>query len=174
MVFLFNHALLVDMIVDDQDAENFQSMSLILGLRKSIVAQYSQQQNELYEMWELRCKGMRDGARYILQWIVRVRRNSEFDFCYACVGGHRELVDLLIEQGADYWNFGLYGACRGGHRGIVELMIEKGAYTWNFGLAGACFGGNYECSKKMIEQGADFCSQCSWSPWSGRSHGADT
>jgi len=33
----------------------------------------------------------------------------------------------MIEKGATHWNRGLYGACLEGHRRVVELMIEKGA-----------------------------------------------
>ena len=33
----------------------------------------------------------------------------------------------MIEKGANTWNWGLEGACKGGHRDLVNLMIEKGA-----------------------------------------------
>ena len=42
---------------------------------------------------------------------------------YACQGGHRDLVDFMIENGADYWSEGLKGACRGGLRDLVDLMM---------------------------------------------------
>jgi len=41
----------------------------------------------------------------------------------ACQGGHRDLVDFMIENGADYWSEGLKGACRGGLRDLVDLMM---------------------------------------------------
>ena len=60
----------------------------------------------------------------------------------ACEIGNKEIVELMIEKGADDWNYGLRSACFGGNKEIVELMIEKGANDWNWGLIGACQGGN--------------------------------
>ena len=45
----------------------------------------------------------------------------------ACYRGNRELVDYMIEKGADRWNRGLFGASKGGNRELADLMIEKGA-----------------------------------------------
>jgi ankyrin repeat protein len=38
-----------------------------------------------------------------------------------------EIVNLLIKEGADDWNNGLWNACSSGNLEIVTLMIEKGA-----------------------------------------------
>ena len=62
----------------------------------------------------------------------------------ACKGGHKEIIQLMIEEGIYSWNYGLLGACEGGHKEIIQLMIEKGARDWNRGLQGACSGGNKE------------------------------
>ena len=40
---------------------------------------------------------------------------------------HCDIVNLMISLGANYWNRGLMFACLGGHRNLVNLMIEKGA-----------------------------------------------
>ena len=45
----------------------------------------------------------------------------------ACLGGHLELVKLMIEKRANDWNWGLKKACQGGHIELVKLMLEKGA-----------------------------------------------
>ena len=51
----------------------------------------------------------------------------------ACVGGEKEVADLLIRRGADVnlrdkrGATPLWIAARGGHKEIVELLIEKGA-----------------------------------------------
>ena len=37
---------------------------------------------------------------------------------------------------------------------IVKLLIEKGANRWDWGLYGACFGRHFEIAKLMIEKGA--------------------
>ena len=49
----------------------------------------------------------------------------------ACEIGNKEIVEMMIEKGANNWDWGLYGACEGGNKEIVELMIEKGADDWS-------------------------------------------
>ena len=78
----------------------------------------------------------------------------------ACLGGHRDLVDLMIEKGADNWNWGLYSACLGGHRDLTVLMISKGANHWNLGLYYACQGGHRNLVDLMIQKGATQCNSC--------------
>ena len=73
----------------------------------------------------------------------------------SCYGGNMQIVELMIEKGATYWNCGLYGACQGGNMKIVELIMEKGACDWNEGLYGACQGGNMKIVELMIEKGAN-------------------
>ena len=62
------------------------------------------------------------------------------EFKNACEGGHMDIVQLMIQKGADDWNGGLWKACYGGHMDIIQLMIQKGAYNWNGGLWKACYG----------------------------------
>ena len=72
-----------------------------------------------------------------------------------CFGGNKEIVELMIEKGANDWNKALRNACKGGKKEIVELMIEKGANDWNWGLRGACEGGNKEIAKIMKHKGGN-------------------
>ncbi len=72
----------------------------------------------------------------------------------ACEGGQKEIVELMIEKGANNFDRGLYNACVGGHKEIIELMISKGANDFNRGLNGACYGGNKEIIELMISKGA--------------------
>ncbi len=81
-------------------------------------------------------------------------------FSNACRGGHLNLVNLMIEKGANAWDWGLKCACKGGNLDIVNLMIEKGAYGWNLGLESACEEGYLNIVKLMIEKGADECLYC--------------
>jgi len=53
------------------------------------------------------------------------------------------------------WNHGLFGACRGGNIELVNLMIEKGANNWKVGLYGACKGGHKELAKLMLSKEID-------------------
>jgi len=120
-----------------------------------------------------------------------IKKNAilNFNYClgWACQSGNMDMVQLMIEKGANYWNNGLHGACRGGkmdmiqlmidkgasdrNRGlegacqsgdmdIVQLMIDKGASDWNRGLEGACQSGNMDLVQLMIEKGATHCSYC--------------
>ena len=35
---------------------------------------------------------------------------------------------MMIEKGADDWNWGLGEACKGRHKEIIKLMVKKGAF----------------------------------------------
>jgi ankyrin repeat protein len=59
----------------------------------------------------------------------------------------------MIEKGATAWNEGLLYACRGGHLNLVELMIEKGANYLNWGLE-YCKDGHLDIVQLLIEKGA--------------------
>ena len=72
----------------------------------------------------------------------------------ACRGGNIDLVNLMIEKGADDWDWGLSGACIGGNIDLVNLMIEKGADDWNLGLSAAWRGGHHELVDLMTDKGA--------------------
>ncbi len=81
-------------------------------------------------------------------------RNKALSF--TCAAGYKEVVELLIEKGANDFNWGLRNACYGGYIDLVKLMIEKGADNWNQGLSNACYSGNKEIVELMISKGADF------------------
>ncbi len=72
----------------------------------------------------------------------------------ACRSGHLHLVNLMVEKGATNWDLGLYGACQGGHLPLVNLMIEKGATYWDSGLYYSCRHGHLDIVNLMIEKGA--------------------
>lgn len=79
---------------------------------------------------------------------------------YACNGGNTNIVQLMIERGANNWDYALSGACEYGHMDIVEHMIEKGATDWNWGLFYSCKGGHMAIVRLMIEKGATICWYC--------------
>ena len=45
----------------------------------------------------------------------------------ACLGKHRDLVELMISKDADDLNRELYNACRRGYRKLADMLISKGA-----------------------------------------------
>ena len=61
----------------------------------------------------------------------------------------------MIANGADDWNSRiLFGLCLGGHKEIIEIMIYKGADDWNRGLSAARYNGYNEIAEYMISKGA--------------------
>ena len=80
----------------------------------------------------------------------------------ACEGGHIKVVKFMASLCKDkmWWDKGLINACEHGHSEIVNFMIEKGADEWSVGLCEACKGGHSELIKLMIEKGAKYCWSC--------------
>jgi hypothetical protein len=68
-------------------------------------------------------------------------------FGFACEGGNRVMVDMLIKQGVKGWKFGFISACFGGYIDIVNMMIDKGVNDWNLGV---WCGGQVKC-KQVVE-----------------------
>jgi len=80
---------------------------------------------------------------------------------YCCLGGNKELVQLMIQKGATQWNDGLIGACEGGHLEIVQYLIEKACkeykFDWNKALEYAEFiFPNKDIIDLLIDNGADY------------------
>ncbi len=75
-------------------------------------------------------------------------------------GAHLEIINWLIEKGANDWNKGLINACRSGNIDIAYLMIENGADDWDEGLIYACAGKYLSMINLMIEKGATYCYNC--------------
>jgi hypothetical protein len=145
-------------------------------------------ENNIHEMFGFAHRnGSVKLAKYCLLGGIIDQSEMNWGLYCACMGGHKELVELMISKGASDWNFGLHGACEGGrkelaelmiskgakcwddgllcacmegYKELVELMIMKGATYWNLGLRGACTGGHKELVKLMISHGANSCSNC--------------
>ena len=99
------------------------------------------------------CQG---GHRDLIQWMIEC--GAEFwswGLEGACQGGHQELAQWMIDLGSKDWNEGLFGACRGGHKELAQWMIDLGANNWNWGLEGACEGGFKDLAQWMIDLGAN-------------------
>jgi len=90
--------------------------------------------------------------------------NGETALTIACRNGHKELVELLIKEGADINANGqpLHAAAWEGHKDIVELLLDSGADVdaikgknrWT-PLHSACNRGNVEVAEVLIVNGAD-------------------
>ena len=96
---------------------------------------------------------------HLIEILIRKDTNQWLNFNYglqsACQGGHREIIQMMVNLGAREWNRGLSGACEGGFKDLVRMMIDLGARDWNNGLWGACREGHRELVQMMINYGAD-------------------
>jgi hypothetical protein len=44
---------------------------------------------------------------------------------YAAMGGHRDVVVLMLGSGASDYNWAIHSAAEGGHRDIVDMLMKK-------------------------------------------------
>jgi ankyrin repeat protein len=95
----------------------------------------------------------------------------------ASAGGHDQIVQRLLEKGADvnaqggYYGNALQAASVKGHDQIVQLLLEKGAdvnaqgdrggYYGN-ALQAASAGGHDQVVQRLLEKGADVNAQCGY------------
>ncbi|KAJ7688186.1 ankyrin repeat-containing domain protein [Mycena rosella] len=104
-------------------------------------------------------------VRYLLpQGIPSVVKNTAF--CTASSYGHIQIVQLLVDEGANIhfrgpWGNALQVASRNGHKSVVQLLIEKGAkinvpaQDSEIALKEALRNGHWHVAELLIESGAD-------------------
>ena len=97
----------------------------------------------------------RQGSRERVNELVRQGAYVNSGMYGAAEGGHKELVDLFIKNGANDWNDGMRGAAIGGYKELVEFFIEQGANHWNSGMCGAAEGGHKELVDLFVKKGAN-------------------
>ncbi len=80
---------------------------------------------------------------------------------YAARGGYEYIVELLVSKGVDQEakNFALGAAAWCGHTDVVEVLIDAGAEVNAYGgygaLCGACHGGYTDVVEVLIDAGAE-------------------
>ena len=94
----------------------------------------------------------RQGSLFRVNELVRQGASVNYGMYGAAQGGHKELVDLFVKKGANYWNSGMRGAAEGGHKELVDLFVKKGANEWNGGLL---WSKTISLTIFFIDQGAD-------------------
>lgn len=80
---------------------------------------------------------------------------SEYDIFNMCITGNMDRINPIISNGVtknDY-DWGLAGACMGGHVDIVKLMMDEGGNNWGLALLYACMGGHINLVKLMMSKG---------------------
>jgi len=103
------------------------------------------------ELLEAACQG----SLFRVNELIKQGADVNSGMCGAAEGGHKELVDLFIKNGANNWNFGMFGAAEGGHKELVDLFVKKGANDWNHGMCCAAEGGHKDLIELFIEHGAN-------------------
>lgn len=78
--------------------------------------------------------------------------NWDYGLRGACFGGHLDIVNLAILNGATELSSGLRNACYNGHFEIARFLISKGANNLNLALYDACYSGNIKLVKLMISK----------------------
>nr|XP_042905187.1 ankyrin repeat and KH domain-containing protein 1 isoform X1 [Parasteatoda tepidariorum] len=94
--------------------------------------------------------------------------NHDTALTLACVGGHEDLVSLLLTRGADIEHRDKKGfaplmlAATAGHAGVVEILLNNNAdieaqseRTKDTALSLACSGGRYEVVDILLARGAN-------------------
>ena len=94
-------------------------------------------------------------AQLMLSYMNHFTSEINTSLFYACVNGSGDMIQLLINNGASNWDYGMQGACKGGHMLLVQNMIARGASNWTNGLIYACRGGHLDIVQLMIVRGAD-------------------
>src|SRR3989344_4664926 len=103
---------------------------------------------ELYE-------AARQGSLFRVNEFIKQCADWNYGMCGAAQGGHKELVDLFVKNGANDWNRGMYGAVKGGHKELVDLFVKNGANAWNWGMCDAAKGGYKELVDLFVKKGAN-------------------
>ena len=91
----------------------------------------------------------------ILKLIVDEPTNYNKIMYSAALGGHIEIVKLMLEKGANNYNWAMECTAIGDHMEIERLMLEKGANDYNWAMKNAASGGHMDIVKLMIEKGAN-------------------
>ena len=79
-------------------------------------------------------------------------------FSKLCKYGHIESLLIFIKNNPiQYWNRGLFYACLGNHKEIINIMYCQGANEHKYGLFGACQGGNKNLINAMISMISEKC-----------------
>ena len=92
---------------------------------------------------------------FIFYFLVNVKNVSKF-LPYSCYLGDMEVINKLVEKGANSWNWSLEKACEAGNYQVAKFLIERGANVAGEPLAFAALSGNRELIDLLISHGLLF------------------
>lgn len=96
------------------------------------------------------------GHFQIVEYLCKHVRSCHGVLRAACFRGDLKTVQRLLQfniSSKDDLELGLDMACQGGHLNIVELMIENGATDIEYGFVLACDAGHLHVARFLIEKG---------------------
>ena len=73
----------------------------------------------------------------------------------ACSNNNTQIIDFLLERGANDWDTGLGGACGGDNMAVALRIISYGASDWNRSLYEAVSNDHPQLAAFLIEKEAD-------------------
>ncbi len=68
----------------------------------------------------------------------------------AAFEGHKTIVQMLLDSGANDYNRGMANATGGGHEEIVEMMLARGANNYDETMYSAASGGYQKIMERML------------------------
>ncbi|KAL2788364.1 ankyrin repeat-containing domain protein [Aspergillus keveii] len=108
------------------------------------------------------------------RWLAHYPRTTSPEFAYipyhrgsalwaACLRGHLEIVELLVEKGARELNFALMAASRGGNIDMIQVLMDNGADAnaqdedgyYGTALQAASIDGHLETVGFLLQNGAE-------------------
>ncbi len=89
------------------------------------------------------------------RWAWQLLKESNNNFLIdASYDGCLEIVNLMLERGANYYNTAMGWASKNDHQDIVKLMLDLGATDYNQAMINASAYGHFEIVKWMVQKGA--------------------
>ena len=119
-----------------------------LGLRQEDVA------NQLSVTRQTIIAVENDNFKMIQKCIQHISKDDKYllnrALNIASKNGNVQIVNYLLNHGADDMEEGLQGAAKGGHEDLVDFFINKGANNWSLALVDAITGGHKNIISKLI------------------------
>lgn len=93
--------------------------------------------------------------REIVNFLILKGVDPIFAFKGACEGGHKEIIDELINLGIFNYNYGMTYSAKGGHKDLVNYFIDKGGDDYYNALNAASRNGHIDIVKYLIDKTPD-------------------
>jgi hypothetical protein len=91
-------------------------------------------------------RAARKNQKFVVDYFIENDLTTNFNriMANACFGGNTEIVNKMLELGADEYNYCAWAAARNNHREIIYHMLSLGADNYLDIACGAARGGNLE------------------------------